>query len=180
MKRLLLAILLATGCSSPHSFPQKIDRPYTDPAPHEEQTVTICHLTNDCPVSMLCKVATGQCVECLNEDHCPLGYTCSTSNECIQAPPQGDPNPGDPWTPPGDPSPPGDPVEPPGDPSEPTCHVGECTPDGDYSLCEEEGEIPLENPYCDYYTYEGCPDYMTPFLVTWSDGWEDCICIEEC
>jgi hypothetical protein len=180
MKRLLLALLLATGCSAPHSFPQKIERPYTDPAPHEEQAPSVCHITNDCPVSMICKVATGQCVECLNEDQCPLGETCSAQNTCITVTPPSDPDHGDPYIP-GDPNP-GDPVEPPGDPTLPPdeCTVGECTPDGDYYLCEVDGDIPIDNPYCDYYTYEGCPDYMTPFLVTWSDGWEDCICIEEC
>jgi len=185
MFRFLLALLLA-GCNASPSLPHKVQPTDTYVHPGGDPTSTNhCTVANDCPAGMFCnQVLGGKCVECLNEDHCNLGFYCNSQGQCVQGE-QGDPvQPGDSFQPSDPGVNPGDPGWNPGDPNGggvDTCTYGICTSDSDYYLCEEsDGTIPLENPYCDYYTYEGCPDYMTPFIVTYSDGWEDCICIEEC
>ena len=162
MYRLLLVLLLIS-CNASDTYPHKVERPenpYVPPTASDPGPTNTCVVHNDCRAGMVC-----------------------IDRQCEEPVEPGDPitPPSDPYTPPSDPFIPGDPVEP-GDPNVPNddCSVGQCTFDGTYYLCLEEGYIPDPNPYCDYYTYEGCPDYMTPFIVTWPDGWEDCICIEEC
>jgi len=158
MLRFLLLLTLL-GCQAGSPLPHKVQPTYTDPLPTEEQPF-FCHEHNDCPFGQICNIFTGEC---------------------------SDPVIGDPYLPdsevypPSDPFLPSDPTLPPGDSIFIECSAGECTEvDDGTSVCLENGYIPTNAMYCDPFTYEGCPSYLTPYEVIYEDGWWDCICLEEC
>jgi len=41
-----------------------------------------CARNEDCPISEYCNLATGQCVECLNDDQCDAPEVCSGAGTC--------------------------------------------------------------------------------------------------
>ncbi|MBI5510446.1 MAG: hypothetical protein HY903_16945 [Deltaproteobacteria bacterium] len=41
-----------------------------------------CTKHQDCNVGLFCNVPTGQCVQCLNEDHCQVGEVCRADGTC--------------------------------------------------------------------------------------------------
>ena len=53
--------------------------------PEEETIDNNCVDTNDCPFGMFCDLGIALCVDCLVDDHCDLGFTC-TDGVCFEIP----------------------------------------------------------------------------------------------
>lgn len=41
-----------------------------------------CTQTQDCSIGEHCKLVSGTCVKCLNDDHCEIGFVCTSAGTC--------------------------------------------------------------------------------------------------
>ncbi|MFC1610208.1 hypothetical protein ACFL6C_04570 [Myxococcota bacterium] len=78
-----------TGCVIDQDCPDPINQYCDAGVCRPRQTLPqTCDSHSDCP-GQYCNVLTGDCVECLNEDHCPVGqrcqsnWTCGSSTGCV-------------------------------------------------------------------------------------------------
>lgn len=98
-----------------------------------------CTSAADCPTSEYCDLSQQVCVECLLDEHCPLGDTCLVSGMCSSSEAEEESTNSDP-TAPDELSDPGDPEDPSGSDPSTSGELGDCVPtaaDETGALCSD-------------------------------------------